>query len=649
MSGIAGIQYLAGRPPAGSSLAGLARAMVQTLAYRGPDRSDVFEAADEVGLGHCLRRTTPEDAFDRQPLVFRDPSTGRELVLVADARIDNREELLRELAGDELLSGDPNEIPDSAFILAAYRRFGVDCPDRLLGDFAFAVWDGPQRRWFCACDPFGVRQLHYHYRSGGVFSFATEIKALFAVPGTPRELDEMRVGLYLAAIFADQESTFYEGIKSLPAGHFLVADADGCKVRRYFDLDPKREIRLPNDAAYAEQFRELFIEAVRCRLRACASVSSTLSGGLDSTSIACVARDLLRESGGGPLHTISAIFPSFSGKEKQRIDESAFVADVAAAGGIEPVYVEADSVSPLVDLDRILDLQDEPVFAPNYYMHWAIYGAAERAGVGVILDGLDGDTTVSHGYDHLTDLFRGLRLFRLYREAKALSRNTPHSVGAKRIVRDLAVKPVAERITYPLRRLFRRKSEAPWGELSLVSPEFAAEIGLAERIHDLLGDPPRPATGERAVHRKSLLSPMLAHAFAVADRGTNAHGLEGRYPFCDRRLAEFCLSLPGDQKLRCGMSRFVMRRAMEGILPPSVQWRNTKADLSPSLFQGLGRFEADTLQEATTEKSILANRCIDMPSFRAAVKSYADGGNAEAFRLYGVLALMRWLHRSGFA
>jgi asparagine synthase (glutamine-hydrolysing) len=613
--------------------------MLSTLSHRGPDGNGVWlEKSAGVGLGQCLRVTTPEALHERQPLVSRE---GR-IVLVADARVDNRTDLIRALD----LRGDPDKIPDSALILAAYERWGEDCADRIVGDFAFAIWDGNERKWFCARDPFGCRSVHYTHRPGQLFACATEIKALLAVAEIPRELEEMRVGLFLTGTFDDEAITFYKGIFRLPAGHCMVVDESGLRVRRYFELDPKRDIRFRTDDAYAEAFLEIFTEAVRCRLRATAPVLSTLSGGLDSTSIACVARDLLKKSNGPELMTLSAIFPSFTGKDKKRIDERSFVADVTAAGGIKPFYVEADRVSPLVDLDRILELQDEAVLTPNYYLHWALYQAAKKQNAGVFLDGIDGDTTVSHGFDYLTDLARGLRPFRLLKEARALARVTSSRHGTRSLIMDLAVRPLMDSLSYPWRKMFKRRG-APWGALSLVNPEFAAEIGLADRIRELRGDPPRPVIGSRACHRSGLLSPLIPHALEVADRGTNFHGLEARYPFCDRRLAEFCLALPGTQKLRLGMSRYVMSRAMEGILPTSVQWRNSKADLSPSLFHGLWRYESERVRAAAETRSEAAHRFVDIQGFRQSVQTYSEGGNAEAFRLYGILSLLRWLELSG--
>ncbi len=572
-------------------------------------------------------------------------SEDGQLVLVADARVDNRAELLGELC---LEASNHDLIPDSSLILAAYRRWGEQCVDRLCGDYAFALWDGARRRWFCARDPVGVRSLFYYHREGRVFSCATEIKALLTVPETPRELDEMRVALFLTGVFDDQEITFYRGIRRLAPGHCLRVDQNGCRAWRYWHLDPKHEIRLPSDEEYAGAFLDVFREAVRCRLRSVSPVASALSGGLDSSSITCLAREILARHGGPELHTFSAVFPGLSGPDLRRLDERTYMAAVTELGGLSPHQVEVDRVSPLVGLDRIQWLQDEPIMTPNLYLHWALYSAAQDQGTQVFLDGLDGDTTVSHGYDYLADLARSLRLWSLWVEGRAVASRAPAKrYTTRKVILDFGLKPLVPASLRRLRHLVRRGREAPpWGELALVNKDFAAEVGLAERIRELRGDPFRKRVGARASHLRGLRSPLIAHALEVADRATTAHGLEGRYPFFDRRLMEFCLALPGNQKLRRGWSRYILRQAMEGILPPVIQWRTDKADLSPGLRTGLWSFEAEALKKLSRDESDLARRFVDMPALRATVGRYAKAGggsNADAFTLYGVAAFLRWL------
>src|SRR3989454_9825112 len=270
--------------------------MLARLAHRGPDGAGVWSGG-AVGLGHRLLHTTPESLREHLPLASGDGT----LVLTADARIDNRGELLAAL-------GRGVEATDAELILAAYERWGERCPEHLLGDFAFVIWDARRATLFCARDHFGVKPFYYYHAPGRLFCFASEIKGLLALAEVPRRLNETRVADYLVPLLEDKVITFYQDILRLPPAHRMTVTRQGVRIEQYWALDPEREIRMKSDADYAAAFREIFTEAVRCRLRSAFPVGSMLSGGLDSSSIVCVARQLLAQDGGETLHTFSPVF-----------------------------------------------------------------------------------------------------------------------------------------------------------------------------------------------------------------------------------------------------------------------------------------------------------------------------------------------------
>ena len=206
MSGIAGVYYLDGRTVDSADL----ERMVDILAHRGPDGAAVW-CEGSAGLGHRMLHTTPESLHEELPLV----SAYGDLALTADARIDNRGELLSALRIDR----PHEEVCDSELIIEAYKKWGERCPERLLGDFAFAIWDGRNRRLFCARDHMGVKPFYY-YRSYRLFAFASEIKALLCLPDVPHKLNEVQIADYLLDnYYEDKAVTFYEGILRLPPAH----------------------------------------------------------------------------------------------------------------------------------------------------------------------------------------------------------------------------------------------------------------------------------------------------------------------------------------------------------------------------------------------------------------------------------------------
>jgi asparagine synthase (glutamine-hydrolysing) len=636
MSGIVGLWRLEGQPVARTELV----RMAESLAHRGPDGGGAWNDGC-VGLAHQMLRTTPESFRECLPLAS---ATG-DLVLTADARIDNREELI---AGLGLPDRPSEEISDGGLILGAYEKWGEDCPEKLLGDFAFAIWDGRRRTLFCARDHVGVKPFYY-YGSPRVFAFASEIKALLSLGAVPRQLNEVRVADHLVGSFADRTITFYRDIFRLPAAHSMTVTAGAIRIRPYWSLDPSREFRLRSDQEYAEAFREIFMSAVRCRLRSAFPAGSLLSGGLDSSSIVCAARALM----GGrktSLHTFSAIFPDLPEADLRRIDERKFVQAVLAKGGLAPHYVRADRLSPLADLDRVLWHQDEAVLAPNLYLHWALYGAARQHGVRVLLDGIDGDTTVSHGLEYLADLAGTGRWKMLVTEATALSANSPSSFfSPRRILWEYGFKPLVPEAVAQLWRFARRPTRAHWAAWAVINPTFARRVGMAERARALRGNGSAGGRLSRQVHWHGLTSGLIPAALEMADRASAAFSLEARYPFFDRRLMEFCLALPADQKLSGGWTRVTMRRAMADILPEAVRWRAGKATLAPNFCRRLLEADRPLLDDVILKDPRAIEEYVDIAALRAAYDRYRSQPLAEdgALCVYGAVTMGVWLQQTG--
>ncbi len=261
--------------------------MLEKLAVYGRDAVGLW-AGDAAALGVCKMRALPEDRFDTQPLT--DPERG--LVLVADARIDNREELRAKLEIDRTAV---LQMADADFVMAAFKRWGERCTEHLIGDFAFAVYDSRKSAMFCACDHLAMRPVFYH-RGADFFAFASMPQGLLTLPAIPRELDEESLTRHLVLIPEMGTRTFFSGISRLPGAHSVSATAGGLRLHRYWDLDALPSIRLASDGEYVEGFREIFNQAVRCRLRSVGPVGSHLSGGLDSSSVAVTAARILGDA-----------------------------------------------------------------------------------------------------------------------------------------------------------------------------------------------------------------------------------------------------------------------------------------------------------------------------------------------------------------
>jgi len=196
---------------------------------------------------------------------------------------------------------------------------GEHCPEHLIGSFAFVIWDADEETAFCARDRFGVKPL-YVYSGDDAFAVASEMKALLALPFVSPAVDEVNIGDFLEGTFHDKERTFYQSLRRLPPAHATTVRGDDTEEWQYWDLDPTRTISLESDAAYERRFRELFEQAVDCRLRSSGTVGTSLSGGLDSSSITVMARELLPEQ--QSLHTFSNVYDDAPSADEREFIES---------------------------------------------------------------------------------------------------------------------------------------------------------------------------------------------------------------------------------------------------------------------------------------------------------------------------------------
>lgn len=610
--------------------------MVASIGHRGPDGAGVWSLGP-MGLGHRMLWTTPESLHEKLPLV----NESGEIAITADARIDNRDDLIALLG----IPGRSRErISDSQLILHAYEKWGEHCPERLLGDFAFAVWDGRRQVLFCARDYFGVKPFYYH-GSDQAFRFASEIKALLCLPQVPRSLNEARVAEYLMLMLDDKAATLYRDIFRLPPAHTMTVSREGIRLQAYWSLDPSRELRLGSDAEYAEAFRGIFTEAVRCRLRSAFPTGAMLSGGLDSSSITCAARELLAQEGGPQLHTFSAIFDNVP-----ECDERPFINAVLAGGRIQAHYLYADRLSPLADLDRVFWHEDEAFQAPNLFMHWGLYRAANQQGVRALLDGIDGDTTVSHGAMYLTELARAWRWIPLAKEIRKVAPHfglSPGKLVCRYVWRYSLISPARELSPRPLRTIWwalRRRHRSAREMIPIINRGFALRSGLEQRIQARLDRRSNVPQTEREHHCQQLTGGIIPFFLEVADRAGAAFSVEPRYPFFDKRLAEFCLALPSEQKLHDGWTRVVMRRAMSGLLPVEVQWRGGKSDLSPNFTRGLLTSDRKLLDDVILNDPGAVEEYVDISALREAYHRYMSRRSTDdELTVWNVVLLALWV------
>lgn len=630
MSGIVGIYYLNGQPATAETLG----QMVDTLAHRGPDGAEIWYQGS-TGLGHRMLWTTPESLLERLPLAN---STG-DLVLTADARIDNRDDLIAAL---DLRDQPAEKITDAQLILAAYEQWGQQCPSRLIGDFAFAIWDRHQQHLFCARDPFGIKPFYY-YRSDSVFVFASEIKALHCLADVPRRLNELRVAYHLIQCFEDETITFYQDIWRLPAAHSLTVSHRDTQPQLYWALDPAKELHLGSHQEYVAAFRETFVEAVRCRVRSAFPIGSSLSGGLDSSSIACTAQQLLKNTDQQPLHTFSAVFPSLPEADRRWIDEREYMQAVKDLGGFQSHDIHADQLNPLID---ILWQADEAILAPNLYIHQAMYNQAQDHGVRIFLDGFDGDTTVSYGIGYLSELLLSGQWHRLLQEGTTLARR--YRLPRRRVLWQYCLNPTLGKLMGHITWRLGGNLQRGQANSSLINATFAKASQVQAQRQKLLSKRHILPLTSRQEHWLGLTNRLNLQILDIADKVTARSSLEARYPFFDRRLAELCLAIPAEYKLRQGWMRYILRAAMTGVLPKKVQWRLCKGDLSSNFNQQISDHEKTTLTGIFSHPQTV-EPYLNLSTLQTSYQRYfasAKHSEHDRISLFSAAVLKLWLQHS---
>lgn len=585
MSGIVGILNLDGALVDPAAL----EAFLGRLAHRGPDGRGTWHAGP-FGLGQALLATTPHALA----VPHHDPETG--LTVVLDGRIDAREELDAAL---EARGHAPRHPSDVERVLRAYAAWGTECPIRLLGDYAFLVWDARRRELFGARDALGIKPFTYHHAPGKRLLVASELQAILRVPGVPWEVDEGFVGELLAWAPTSVEATVWASVRRLPPASALHVKASGAlRTWRYWEPDLTYEAPGTEDEL-RDHLRATLEAAVRDRLRGTDPVGVSLSGGVDSSSIVGLA---VAVGAGDRLRLFTS---SFAGEVEA--DEVEFARDVANFHRL-PLEEVAPHVQSLAEAEaeaaRTLDL---PTF-PSTASIGALLGRAHGAGLRVLLGGLGGDEWLSGSGYWVADSIRGGHI------REAASRLW---VGATiwgwratlRHLRDFGLHPLARDLlpssAWGALRVLRRQVRGdplPW-----LDKAWRARIALETRLSRTPG----------RAHDSSYVRADLwageghrAICLEVQERFYAWNQLEAPQPLHDRRVVSLGIALPACLRHRGVVSKYLMRMALGAHLPASVRERTDKARFGHT-------FEALTAQQPSTQrlggalpKGWLAHACL---------------------------------------
>lgn len=633
MSGLCGGIQFDRRPLPEALLSRMARA----AAHRGPDGIQHWQA-DGVGLTHLALHVTKYDRDDVQPVVADN------LVLVADARIDNRSEV-RKAVRPYLQSDTPT---DAALILGAYRRWGVECPAHLLGDFAFAIWNARERQLFAARDPMAMRAFHYCAESDR-FLFATEIKQLLAAPGVSGRLREASIAAHLAGNFNGLERTVYEDVQALAPAHALIATDSSVHTWRYWDLDPDARITYDDERDYLDHFRSLFAEAVQARIQSTYPVGVFLSGGLDSGSVAAMAGSL-RERGFSGVPALRSY--SWASQAFPECDERAISDAIVQRYNLADTDVNADGIPLLSQSPYIGPDRDSPFVGGFHGLTEQALSIAKADGVRTMMSGHRGDLLVGGWIFDYLHLFRTGRWGQMWRELKRAEKKTGVSWRRAMLLY----------LWYPLRAVLGRRgypnvlrgpiqslsrSLGPAGDSSSpfpawIRPDYAAQYRELPQLQEApngLVDPMRRWRYE------SIFTPSHMRVATLFERNGARHGITMTDPWSDRRLVEFAAAVPPGVLCRNGENKWITRDALREIIPEEARRGLRKIDPYPLYEHALKVDLRSLIEELYCDRSRSQEKGhprIDVDALCTYLENYGAGG-AEDPRVWYTITFGMWL------
>jgi asparagine synthase (glutamine-hydrolysing) len=618
MSGIAGIIRFDGGPVE----RGLVETMTAAMPYRGPDGINHW-VRGSVALGQCMLRTTPESLEETQPLTNEDES----LVLVMDGRVDNWEELRRELLarGAALRTR-----ADAELVLRAYEIWGWDCLTHIDGDFALVIWDARQQEAFCARDRFGNKPFTYHW-DGRILVFASELHAILAMPWVPQIPNEGMIVEYLADEWFSFDETIWTGVMRLPSAHWMSVGPAGPQPTSYWMPDLNAPQPYTKDEDYFTHYRHLFADSVRRQSRSHKPVAYEVSGGLDSSAVFCVAEHL-RRVGTLPAPSINGYTIAWT--QYDEANELLYARSVGEYLGVPIQEIEPciKGIEWLQDQARLY--RDFPGYSGTAH-HNNLYCKSNGALSRVIVTGLGGDQFVAGSRAHYaeeitrppwTNLLRCLREdigpYGLIPTLWLILRHglLPHAPKVAKI----AYRPLARRLDA------RTQRGTYW-----LTP--AMKNRLLERRAQLLR-----YRGLRIRRRgqlrllQSLYDPFNASNREAQERVAAFWGLETRHPFYHSEFVQFAFVTPERLRSRGAQNKYIHVNALTDLIPSKVRERLCKAELSAAAAQFIMQFE----KEITIEIPQARPAWLDQRGIRKLFQSYAAAPDRgwQQWPLMGILS-----------
>lgn len=497
--------------------------------------------------------------------------TNNKLKIIADAVLTNRTELFIKFG---VSAFERKNICDKELILKAYEKWGENCVEYLVGNFAFAIWDENKKKLFCTRDHFG-NSTFFYYINSEQFIFASNPDGILKFNIVEKKFNKNKLAIFLLPephTYLTDESWF-EKILPFPSGTSFTIDRNGIRSRKYWTPELQKELPYKNDNEILEAFREIFFEIIESYLGDNSSVASLLSGGLDSSSIVSVAAKIL-EKQNKELNVFAGVLADKN--DKKFTDERFFINQFKSFPNIKINYISVPEAGPFSDLEELFEHFDSPFVTSRQYLYTAFNKESHKIGANTLFDGAFGETGATfHGTGGFAELFAKFKWKTLLSELKL--REELYGDPIKYNIRANVINPLLPQFLINLRHgKFQDKTSL--SEFHFLNVDLAQSLLKDVTIEKYVRQRIAPSTQINQINEISFVQKKLADMPSLS---IGKFPVELRYPFLDKRLIEFTLGIPLHLKIKDGYYRYLIRNALDGILPPEIQWRTSKTPFSP--------------------------------------------------------------------
>ncbi|EHQ35327.1 asparagine synthase (glutamine-hydrolyzing) [Methanoplanus limicola] len=598
MCGIAGHYNLSGENINKNQL----MLMSETLSHRGPDDSGIF-IENEIGLAH--RRLSIIDLSDegRQPMTNEDET----LWMTFNGEIYNFQEIRTELIEKGHIFRSRT---DSEVIIHSYEEWGPECLLRFNGMWAFSIWDKNKKELFCARDRYGIKPLYYTVKNNN-FIFASEIKALCCCPDVGKKPNDRQVINFLKWGLSDHTNeTMFEGVLQLPAGHFMKIHMNSQpEITKYYSPGKSNDI-ISNDKTDkkdAEKLFELLKDSTRLHLRSDVPTGTCLSGGLDSSTITVLINKILKENNpdAPKQKTFSAVF------NEKKFDESDYIKIVVNSTDVNAHYISPNPKDLWNDLDHLIYSNDEPFMQLTLYSQYCIMRYLSK-NVKVVLDGQGAD-----------EIFAGYIAY-LYSHISSLIHNRYYLKACKELAGML--KYHSGFLKYALKQFFVRKDR-----------------------RDLINGYEEPLVRYQGNLNEALLTDLtsanLPYLLHWEDRMSMAFSVEARVPFLDYRIIEYVNKLPADKKIRNGITKYILRKSVKGIIPEEIRCRMDKKGFSTPEEVWMKEELKENILEVMRSDSFASRKYWNSEMVCSDYCDFIDGKKEYSSEIWRIVCTELWLRK----